>query len=545
MKMRTFLNSFFCSLIFFALANQLLTNKITHTYQRLQKAQDDLSRSVILANELRASNDELSQLVKSYIATLDPKYLSFYQAEKDIRDGKLARPKNYQLSYWHLVSGGLIPTPALNKDGAVSFDTQLLDLGFSNQEFNKLKDAKVKSDNLSEYEELAIHAARGEADDGTGAFKLKAQPDPKKAQRLIYSNEYVAKKAEIISLINEFYESVENSYSQRIADQNKKLRDYFKASHVLSLIIITQSILSLWYIIYRYLRRGERLLKSVDHIGDGNYTVRTGIFGSDEIGRFATAIDSMAEKIYHTIVGLETKAHEAEQQSSELVFEKDRSEKLLNNILPAIIAERLRKGEELIADTYPEVSVLFIDIVGFTKISNTLGAFKTVKFLNDVFGRLDFLTEKYSLEKIKTIGDCYMVVGGVPDRNPLHCQKLADFSLSALKVIEAFSAKFPIPFKVRIGMHSGTVVAGIVGRRKFAYDLWGDVVNVASRYENTCEPNKIHVSDAVRMRLGDEFEFEDAGIINLKGMGEAKSWYLIGRKKSSAEIIELKTSSAG
>lgn len=160
--------------------------------------------------------------------------------------------------------------------------------------------------------------------------------------------------------------------------------------------------------------------------------------------------------------------------------------------------------------------------------------------LNDVFGRFDELVAEHQLEKIKTIGDCYMVVGGVPDRSPTHCQQVARFALAALKSFEEYAADFSNPLHIRIGMHTGTVVAGIVGTRKFAYDLWGDVVNVASRYETTGSPDKIHVSDAVRVRLEDDFVFEDAGEIDLKGKGMMRSWFLLGKKEDVAEVIELK-----
>lgn len=159
--------------------------------------------------------------------------------------------------------------------------------------------------------------------------------------------------------------------------------------------------------------------------------------------------------------------------------------------------------------------------------------------LNDIFGRFDDLVTEYKLEKIKTIGDCYMVVGGVPNRSPTHCQQVADFALAALESLNEYAADFTQPLRIRIGMHTGTVVAGIVGRQKFAYDLWGDVVNIASRYELTGAPNRIHVSDSVKVRLADDYEFEDGGEVDFKGKGLMHSWFLVARKQEAGQVIRL------
>lgn len=132
-----------------------------------------------------------------------------------------------------------------------------------------------------------------------------------------------------------------------------------------------------------------------------------------------------------------------------------------------------------------------------------------------------------------------MVVGGVPDRTPTHCQQVTGFALAALNSFNEYADDFSQPLRIRIGMHTGTVVAGVVGKKKFAYDLWGDVVNTASRYESTATPNTIHVSDSVRVRLADDYEFEDAGEIDLKGKGVMQSWLLVRRKQEAGQVIEL------
>lgn len=150
--------------------------------------------------------------------------------------------------------------------------------------------------------------------------------------------------------------------------------------------------------------------------------------------------------------------------------------------------------------------------------------------LGDVFGRFDELAQRFRLEKIKTIGDCYMVVGGVPDRSPTHCQQVADFALAAVAAIAESAAVSGLDLRVRVGLHTGTVVAGIVGKRKYSYDLWGDVVNLASRIQSAAPPNGIRVTEAVRVRLQDDYLFGDPLPVELKGKGTVTSYLLLDRK---------------
>jgi class 3 adenylate cyclase len=278
----------------------------------------------------------------------------------------------------------------------------------------------------------------------------------------------------------------------------------------------------------------------VRSISKDGLTERTNISGHDEIGELASAIDGMSENLNLAFDQLEDKIRLSDQALTELGEERIRSEKLLHNILPATIATRLQGGEETIAEVFPEVTVSFSDIVGFTDLSARLGPHGTVNMLSALFGAFDELAEKHQVEKIKTIGDCYMVVGGVPNRDPLHCQHIAEFALDALKAVEEISAHQPFPIHMRVGIHTGTVAAGVVGKKKFSYDLWGDVVNVASRFETTASPDKIHVSEAVRIRLSDDFLFHDSGIVELKGKGRVPSFYLLGKKKEHPSVIEFR-----
>jgi len=174
------------------------------------------------------------------------------------------------------------------------------------------------------------------------------------------------------------------------------------------------------------------------------------------------------------------------------------------------------------------VTVLFSDIVGFTKLSQTVSPRQLVDFLNKIFSGFDELSEKYNLEKIKTIGDAYMVVGGLPIPRVDHAEAIADMALDMQKFITQFNEENNIDVEIRIGINSGPVVAGVVGTKKFLYDIWGDAVNTAARMESYGVEGHIHVTSETQLILRDKFEFEDRGIIDVKGKGNMHTYFLNG-----------------
>jgi class 3 adenylate cyclase len=204
-------------------------------------------------------------------------------------------------------------------------------------------------------------------------------------------------------------------------------------------------------------------------------------------------------------------------------------ERLLLNILPEPIARRLRQGERVIADRFDDVTLLFADIVGFTQLSSGLPAAELVEILNDVFSAFDGLVARYGLEKIKTIGDAYMVVGGLPERMEDHTGRVADMALELRGEIERLSSGSHSDIRFRVGMSVGPVVAGVIGVTKFIYDVWGDTVNTASRMESHGLPDRIHVTKGVYARLRDRYLFEPRGMIEVKGKGPMETYFLVGR----------------
>jgi len=207
-----------------------------------------------------------------------------------------------------------------------------------------------------------------------------------------------------------------------------------------------------------------------------------------------------------------------------------RSDELLLNILPPEIAQRMKNGERELADYFLEVSVLFADIVNFTVISQNISPEQVVKNLNLIFKEFDELAQKYGLEKIKTIGDCYMAVSGLPIPNVDCARKAADMALEMQTIAKSLSLDGKTPLQLRIGLHMGDVVAGVIGSAKFAYDLWGDTVNTASRMESFSEPEKIQCTKSMYQRLKTLYAFEPRGEINVKGKGLMEAYFLTGKK---------------
>ncbi|MEM7066072.1 MAG: adenylate/guanylate cyclase domain-containing protein [Cyanobacteria bacterium P01_B01_bin.77] len=220
------------------------------------------------------------------------------------------------------------------------------------------------------------------------------------------------------------------------------------------------------------------------------------------------------------------------QRTQALAAERAKSEKLLHNILPVAIAERLKENEQAIADGFEEVSVLFCDIVGFTGLSSQISPTELVDFLNQIFSVFDQLCDHHQLEKIKTVGDAYLVVGGLPGSAVDHGNAIANMALDMVQSLRSLAYPGGTPLQVRIGIHMGPVVAGVIGTKKFAYDLWGDTVNVASRMESQGAAGKIQVTPTVHGKLAQRYTFERRGTIAVKGKGKMTTYWLTGKKSA-------------
>jgi adenylate cyclase len=221
---------------------------------------------------------------------------------------------------------------------------------------------------------------------------------------------------------------------------------------------------------------------------------------------------------------------ERDRVAEELRIEQDRSERLLLNVLPVSIAERLKKGPNVIADAYDQVTVLFADVVGFTTFADARPPAEVVAVLNRLFSAFDELADRHGLEKIKTIGDAYMAVGGLPMASAGHQQAVAEMALDLRDSVDRLRTETGVDLAVRVGIDSGPVVAGVIGQRKFSYDVWGDTVNMASRMESHGIPGCIQVTAAVREHLQEDYLFEERQAVDIKGKGPTTTYLLLGRQ---------------
>jgi guanylate cyclase len=211
---------------------------------------------------------------------------------------------------------------------------------------------------------------------------------------------------------------------------------------------------------------------------------------------------------------------------------QNRADRLLFNLLPTSIAKRLKGSPGSIADAHQEASILFADIVGFTPLTAKLSPLEMIDLLNQIYSHFDTLVEKYRVEKIRTIGDNYMVAAGVPEPHPNHAQALARMAMDMIAYSESLPPIAGVQLRFRIGINSGSLVAGVVGSKKMHYDIWGDSVNIASRMESQGVPDKIQVTQETYELLKDEFIFESRGKTTIKGKGEMQTWFLIKQRRT-------------
>lgn len=214
------------------------------------------------------------------------------------------------------------------------------------------------------------------------------------------------------------------------------------------------------------------------------------------------------------------------RQHEQVSREKELSETLLLNILPRGISERLKSGEDIIADAHESVTILFADLSGFTAMSRMMPASRLVTILNSIFSEFDRIMHRHGVEKIKTIGDCYMVAAGLPAERGDHAAALVTVAFEMLQAVGAANDIHGLNLKMRIGLNSGSVVAGVIGLRKFTYDLWGDAVNIASRMESTGETGRVQVSENTARLLPPSFELEERGMVEVKGAGSMLTYFV-------------------
>ncbi len=310
------------------------------------------------------------------------------------------------------------------------------------------------------------------------------------------------------------------------------VRQFREAALLWSLVTILTTIAVALLLTRQLLKPIQCLLSAAQSMSAGDLTARVAIHSRDELGALSLAFNKMAEGVQQSVRVIERKNHE--------------NENLLLNILPGPVAERLKSGETAIADSYAEVTVLFADIVGFTKFSSNRAPSEVIGILNGLFTEFDAAAKRHGIEKVKTIGDAYMAVAGLPTAVPNHARQMLEMAIEILDRIDRYARALEMPLAIRIGINSGPVAAGIVGTTKFIYDLWGDTVNIASRMESTGVPGAIQVSSTVYEALKHEYTFESRGSIEIKGKGLSETWLLDPRalrRDQNLEALALQSNS--
>jgi len=278
----------------------------------------------------------------------------------------------------------------------------------------------------------------------------------------------------------------------------------------------------------------QRVSNAAQEIALGHLDRRVNSSGIEELKVLGGAFNQMAQQLQQSFHALEEANLNLEvtvkQRTAQLELEKEKSERLLLNILPDVIAQQLKQGSVLIANYSEEVSILFADIVGFTLLASQISPIDLVKLLNHIFSTFDELAETFKLEKIKTIGDAYMVVAGLPVSRSDHAEAVANMALAMQDCMDDLTVKLGYKLQLRIGINTGVVVAGVIGIKKFNYDLWGDAVNVASRMESSGEPARIQVTQDTYDRIHPLYHLESRGPIMIKGKGTMETYWLLGKK---------------
>jgi len=491
-----------------------------------------------LADELRQSSDDLTRMARLFVATGEERFAEYFDEILAIRMGKKPRPTEYDLVYWDLVDeNGTRPRP---NGEAISLDDLMVAQGFTVEEFRKLTEARERSDGLVRMEAIAMNAIRGQFVDDTGRFSRAGDSDPELARTIMFGPEYLSAKAQIMTPINEFLQLLDQRTMAEVDNLRARGRRLMVLSLIISFAALSLSILAIFWLHRRVLRPLGLVSAATKKVAQGEFEHQVDYHSRDEFGNLVTVFNSMVEETRGSVSELQASNRSLEEHRKDLEREKQVSEGLLLNVLPAVIAQRLRDGETTIADEFPEVSVMFADLVDFTTLAEKLGPFELVGLLNDLFEMFDERLDEFELEKIKTIGDCYMVVAGIPVPQVDHAQRIAEFALAVRDDFARFVKERGLKIDLRIGMHSGTAIAGVVGTRKFAYDLWGDVVNVASRIESSGSPGKIHVSDAFMIRVKDSFLFEDHGTVDLKGKDPMHTYYLKKKRYQPTQNSSLR-----
>jgi adenylate cyclase len=407
-------------------------------------------RSLLIAEEMRRSSDDLTKMVRLYVLTGNKKYVEQYEEILSIRNGTSPRPMKYNEIYWDLVLDNA--ERPRGDERAISLRQMMLDEGFSHKELSLIETSQRLSNKLSSLEIEAINLMQGRFNNGSGDYSVMGPPNPELARALVSNPAYMKEKAKIMKPLLVFSEEVK----ERTLDKVRQLRK--DAFHLIIIALLLAILSTISMIICLF------------------------------------------------------KSFKAIKQATKV------NERLLLNMFPPSIVERLKVGEETICNEY-HASVLFVHIRHFSEHFS-------VEVLSQLFDTFQNLADQFGIEKMKIMGDNFMAVSGVPTPTADHQIRIANFAVALQESVELFNKESGFDLALRIGIASGKVIAGVIGSKSFIYDLWGDAVTTASFLEESGEMGEIQVSEEMHPTLKFFFSLEEHGPVEFGGEGAVTTYFL-------------------
>ena len=334
MKIRKTLIIFFIIICSFSIATITMAFKLKNTLNQVERAQANRYESLLMADELRQSSDDLTRFARTYVTTGDKKYKKYFQQVLDIRNGILSRPDDYQNIYWDLVAADKLDPPSTDGVNKQPLETRMINAGFTMNEFNELRKAQGRSDKLVNLEAVAMNAVEGKFDDGSGEFNIMKNPDREMAIRLMHGRQYHIEKSSIMEPIKAFIHLVDKRTEKKLTELNKIAQTLVVLIVISGICLIITLTLMIWILNKRILNRANKLLNTSIKILDGDLSARSNIKGSDELGSVGKTFDVMIEKLSNAIVDAQEKTRSESERNKQLQIEQARSEDLLDNILP-------------------------------------------------------------------------------------------------------------------------------------------------------------------------------------------------------------------
>ena len=482
-----------------------------------------------ICEELRMEAAALGKFANRYVVTGDKNVLNWYNQIISFRSGAASRPKNYNTYYWDLVSAGLIQQSPPDDRSKASTIEQLENKVLSSFVNERLIEHFAKSQKVASFEKRALDAFEGKADENLGVFAAGGSPNRDLALKILNDASYVKAKGEAIKPLQEASVIIEKETTSKLVSLKNN------SDRLINLGLTATGVLFLW-MLSCYIYFHVRIMKRIDELGSsamlpsGESQKSYGPHqDGDELDSVALSINNLSNSLKAEVAKSESMNKKIEGLNSDISMEKHYSMQLLKNIVPESLSERLRDGSLHAFDAYAQASIFMLKIMNIRQLFTNIGAHQCIEIMGDLFDGLDELSDQYNVEKIKTAGDCYIAATGLPISDPLHCQHMAEFAIKAREITGEISENYSVNIDVQIALHTGKVIAGVVGKKMLSFDVWGDAVEACRGYLETAPRNTIHVSHCMYARLSESFVFVKANDFRDPHTARQDSWYLLGQ----------------